>query len=152
MKEYDKSAFLAGYRAAFALRGWGTFGLRCVRQALFYEPYTVVWNGENSFTVTWVARENISQGLIMLPGLTPVTLNGSTNASGRQQGNFQWGTCRLDGFLPPIIRSGEGREWWANGIPNNQAVTIADPTNMSSVFCGEVYTTPGVKLTLTVSW
>lgn len=150
MYDYDKDAFIAGCRAAFALRGWGVPGLRRVRQLRLIEPYTVEWHGENSFTVSWTVQEGELQGLIMEPGLFPVTISGSTD--GGQHGSFQWGVCTPNGSLPTVIAAGAEREWYANGIPDGTVITDPDPTNMNSVFCGEVYSTPGARMTLTVSW
>ena len=150
MYDYDKDAFIAGYRAAFALRGWGTPGLRHIRQLRLLEPYTVEWHGENSVTVSWTVQSGEVQGLIVEPGLFPVTISGSVD--GEQQGSFQWGVCTLDGFLPTVITAGAEREWYVNGIPDSTVITDSDPTNMGSVFCGDIYATPGAKMTLTVSW
>lgn len=150
MYDYDKDAFIAGYRAAFALRGWGTQGLHHVRQLRLLEPYTVEWHGENSFTVSWTVQDGEVQGLIVEPGLFPVTISGSVD--GEQQGGFQWGVCTLDGFLPTVITTGAEREWYVNGIPDGTVITDPDPTNMGSVFCGDAYATPGARMTLTVSW
>ena len=145
---YDKDAFLAGYQAAFALRGADpdTPVFKGVRQMGLTVPYTVVWNNSHSFTITWKAGGG--GGIVLLPDLFPVTLTGSAGAGG----NFQYGRCELEGTMPTIINTGAHRYGdYINGIPNG--AVIDDPSKcLNSAYFGEVYTPPGVELSMTVSW
>lgn len=147
MRNYDKGAFIAGYQAAFALRGMNpdTPVIRGVRQLGLNVPYTVVWNNDHSFTITWEAGGG--GGVVLLPDLFPVTLTGAAGFGG----NFQWGRCTIDGTMPTITSTGANRIWYSNSIPNG---TVVDDVTkcLNSVFFGEIYSSPGVELSMTVSW
>lgn len=149
MRAYDKDAFIAGYQAAFALRGANpnTYSIKGVRQLALHKPYTVVWNNDHSFTVTWTVDNQGIQGVVLLPDLFPVTLTGIAGVGG----NLQWGRCSINGTMPTIIGTGANRIWFRNSVPNGEVVD--DVTKcLNSVFFGEVFTPPGVKMSMTVSW
>ena len=146
----DKSAFLAGYEAAKAFRRWKIpIALwKGVKQVYLYGPYTVTWNGPNSFTLAWsMVEDGGSAGIVLMPNLFPARLTGtSTNG-----GQLQWGVCTANGKLPDII-GGMERVNFSNGMPNKSIVDDTTET-MRSVFCGIVFNPPiGTEYTLTVEW
>ena len=149
MRNYDKDAFIAGYQAAFALHGINPDAkvIRGVKQFAVLEPYTLVWNNDHSFTVTWTAQSGVLQGIVLTPDLFPVTLTGAAG----QGGNFQWGRCALAGTMPTIITTGANRLNFDNSIPNGAVIDDISKC-LNSVFFGEVITAPGVEMTMTVSW
>lgn len=146
---YDKAAFLAGYEAAFALRGAKSAAIIAgCKQAVITDPYTLSWNSQTSFTVTWKTKPGIVQGVILLPDLFPVTITGVVNSG---SGSFQWGLCAEEASLPTVISQGAYRITFDNGIPTD--VVIKDNThNLRSAYCGELNAVAGAEYTLTVEW
>ena len=147
MRQYNKGAFLAGFKTAVELRGTRPRAkvFRGVRQITIREPYTVEWNNDHSFTISWISSG--TGGVVLAPDLFPVTLTATVGAGG----NLQWGRCTVEGTMPSIIGTGANRIEFHNSVPNDE--TITDPSRcLNSVIFGEVFTPAGVEMSVTVEW
>lgn len=148
--EIDKGAFLLGYETGRRAR------LRdkprtipFFKQIWLPDDYTVTY-GQDSATLTWVKKSTDDKpwGVVLVPGLSTVTVTASAEG-----GLFQYGVCNDQGIMPDIIYTGANRISYTNGVPEEEELTIADPTNMDSFFVGEVFQAPAqTVVVMEISW
>lgn len=147
--DIDKGAFLLGFETGRRLRLQpGARTLPMFKQVFLPENYEISY-GSNSVTLRWVRDGGSPRGVVLVPGLSQVTVTGSVDREGAM---LQYGTCNQYGILPNIIEFGQGRMTYDNGEPVDEVLTIADPTNMDCFFIGDVYAGPGDVVVVQISW
>lgn len=146
----DKGAFLLGYETGRRLRSQpGAKTLPMFKQVHLPDNYEVSY-GNNSVTLRWVRGSVSDNGVVLVPGLSQVTVTGSVDRDGAM---LQYGTCNQNGILPNIIASGQNRLTYDNGEPVDEVLTIADTTNMDCFFIGDVFwSVPGDVVVVQISW
>lgn len=148
--DIDKGAFLLGFETGRRLRSQqGAKTLPMFKQVHLPDNYEVSY-GNNSVTLRWVRGSVSDNGVVLVPGLSQVTITGSVDRAGAM---LQYGTCNQYGVLPNIIASGKNRLTFENGEPVDEVLTIADPTNTDCFFIGDVFSAePGDVVVVQISW
>lgn len=148
--DIDKGAFLLGFETGRRLRSQpGARTLPMFKQVFLPENYEISY-GSNSVTLRWVRDGVGARGVVLVPGLSQVTVTGSVDREGAM---LQYGTCNQYGVLPNIIHTGQNRLTYDNGEPVDEVLTIADPTNMDCFFIGDVFNAvPGDVVVVQISW
>lgn len=121
MNNYNKEAFLAGYKTAFDMRGIkpSTPVLPYCRCIYFDKEFKFIRHSEYSYTIQWKTQgtSNKKQGIIFIPDLFPIILTAKTTGE-----TLFWGyNCPYNMDYDTLISRlyvGSGIHY-SEGIPNN---------------------------------
>lgn len=170
MNNYDKEAFLAGYKSAFDMRGIKPSipVLPYCRYISFDKDFKFIRHGEYSYTIQWKTKgaepqypwSAQRQGIIFIPDLFPITITAATTEE-----TLIWGyNCPYDmdyDTLNSRLYVGSGIHY-SEGIPNNTKIVdlpdyphyppyyAVNTYNLNCVFCVDRGVVPDSIITLLV--